>query len=210
MQTAYAYPELVSRMVLVASGGLGESVGLTLRAATLPGVEWLLPLAFNRFGARLTQQLGRHLTDPRMVTYQELAYSYAMLADPAGRRAFVSLIRSVIDWKGQRIDATRRLHLAEEVPMMVVWGDADVILPIGHGIRAARDLPVDRFEVFEGAGHFPHLEYADRFLDVFEEFLRESPPASNSHRNLAEHIRKAMHASDPAVRLPKTSRPGAA
>jgi pimeloyl-ACP methyl ester carboxylesterase len=210
MQTAYAYPELVSRMVLVASGGLGESVGLALRAATLPGVEWLLPLAFNRFGARVTRQLGRHLTDPRMVTFQELAYSYAMLADPAARRAFVSLIRSVIDWNGQRIDATRRLHLAEDVPMMVVWGDADVILPIGHGIRAARDLPVDRFEVFEGAGHFPHLEQADRFLEVFDEFLRESPPAANSHRHLAEQIRMAMHASDPAVRLPTKATPGVA
>jgi len=210
MQTAYAYPELVSRMVLVASGGLGASVGMALRAATLPGAEWVLPLAFNRFGARVTRQLGRHLTDPRMVTFKELAHSYAMLADPAGRRAFVSLIRSVIDWNGQRIDATRRLHLAEDVPMMIVWGDADVILPIGHGIRAARDLPVDRFEVFQGAGHFPHLEQADRFLEVFEEFLAECPPASNSHRHLAEQIRMAMHASDPAVRLPRKAGTGAA
>ena len=202
MQTAYAYPELVGRMVLVASGGLGESVGLPLRAATLPGAEWVLPLAFNRFGAKITKTLARFVTDPRLVTVQELAWSYATLADPAARRAFVTIIRGVADWKGQRIDASRRLHLAEEVPTMVVWGDADLLIPIGHGRRAAADLPVDRFEVFEDAGHFPHLERPDEFLAVLHDFLRDTRPASNTHANLAGYIREAMRDSDSDVRLP--------
>ena len=206
MQTAYAYPELVGRMVLVASGGLGESVGLPLRAATLPGAEWVLPLAFNRFGARITSLLARMITDPRMITLHELAYSYATLADPAARRAFVTIIRGVADWNGQRIDATRRLHLAEEVPTMIVWGDADLIIPIGHGRRAAADLPVDRFEVFEDAGHFPHLERPEDFVRVLFEFLRETRPAANSHANLAGYIREAMRGSDSDVRVPAPSR----
>ena len=137
-----------------------------------------------------------------MTTVQELAWSYATLADPAARRAFVTIIRGVADWNGQRIDATRRLHLAEEVPTMVVWGDADLIIPIGHGRRAAADLPVDRFEVFEGAGHFPHLERPDDFLAVLEDFLRDTRPATNSHANLAGYIREAMRLSDSDVRVP--------
>ena len=202
MQTAYAYPELVGRMVLVASGGLGESVGLALRAATLPGAEWVLPLAFNRLGARLTRLVPRLATDPRLTTVAELAHSYATLADPAARRAFVTTVRGVIDWSGQRIDATRRLTLAEEVPTMLVWGDADLLIPIGHGRRAAQQLPVDRFEVMEGAGHFPHLEQPDAFLDAFDEFVRDTRPADNDHAHLAGRIREAMRDSDPTVRLP--------
>lgn len=202
MQTAYAYPELVGRMVLVASGGLGESVGLALRAATLPGAEWVLPIAFNRFGARVTKLLAQFVTSPGLVTLHELAYSYATLADPAARRAFVTIIRGVIDWDGQRIDATRRLHLAEEVPTMIVWGDADLIIPIGHGRRAAADLPVDRFEVFEGAGHFPHLERPRQFLSVLDDFMLDTQPAANSHAILAGQIREAMRASNADVRIP--------
>lgn len=205
MQTAYAYPELVGRMVLVASGGLGESVGLALRLATLPGVEWLLPLAFNRFGRQVTEVIARQVTDPRLTTVQEIAYSYATLADAESRRAFVSLIRGVIDWNGQRINASSRMHLAEEVPTMVVWGDSDLIIPINHGHRAARDLPVDRFEVFEGAGHFPHLEERDRFLTVLREFLAAHPAAANTHGNLARSIRESMHESDAAVRIPTSA-----
>ena len=172
MQIAYAYPELVGRMVLIASGGLGESVGLALRTATLPGAEWVLPIAFNRFGATLTRWLAdRTSRQRRLATLHELANSYATLADPAARRAFVSLIRGVVDWTGQRINATSRLHLAEDVPTLVLWGDADLIIPIGHAHRAAAESPVDRFEVFEGAGHFPHLDDPDRFARVLRDFI---------------------------------------
>jgi pimeloyl-ACP methyl ester carboxylesterase len=204
MQTAYAYPELVGRMVLIASGGLGETVGVALRAAALPGAEWVLPLAFNRYGARITGWVARHTRDARLATIHELAWSYATLADPAARRAFVALIRGVVDWTGQRINARTRLHLAEQVPMLVVWGDADLIIPIGHARRAAAELPVDRFEVFEGAGHFPHLEEPDRFLGIVEDFLHTTASADNTHGQLARAIREELHASDATVRVPGT------
>ena len=44
MQLAYQFPERVERLALVSSGGLGNEVGLVLRAATLPGAEWVLPV----------------------------------------------------------------------------------------------------------------------------------------------------------------------
>src|ERR671910_2554457 len=39
MQVAYQFPELVGRLVLVSSGGLGREVRLFLRAVTLAGPE---------------------------------------------------------------------------------------------------------------------------------------------------------------------------
>ena len=44
MQFAYQFPDPLERLVLVDSGGLGEEVSLMLRAATLPGAEFVLPL----------------------------------------------------------------------------------------------------------------------------------------------------------------------
>src|SRR5437016_5616565 len=44
MQFAYQFPELCERLVLVSSGGLGGDVHFLLRAATLPGSEFVLPL----------------------------------------------------------------------------------------------------------------------------------------------------------------------
>ncbi len=84
---------------------------------------------------------------------------------------------------------------------MIVWGDGDLIIPIGHGHRAAADLPVDRFEIFEGAGHFPHLEEPERFTAVLDEFLGRHPAADNTHGHLARSIRESMADSDPEVRV---------
>src|SRR4051795_12115349 len=44
MQLAYQFPERVERLALVGSGGLGREVNIMLRAATLPGSEYVLPL----------------------------------------------------------------------------------------------------------------------------------------------------------------------
>src|SRR5438270_7920750 len=44
MQFAYQFPERCERLVLVSSGGLGREVNFLLRAATLPGSEWVIPL----------------------------------------------------------------------------------------------------------------------------------------------------------------------
>ena len=52
MQLAYQFPERVERLALVSSGGLGKEVGLVLRAATLPGAEWVLPLHHQACGPR--------------------------------------------------------------------------------------------------------------------------------------------------------------
>src|SRR5256885_2175523 len=44
MQLAYQFPERCDRLVLVSSGGLGREVHPLLRAAALPGAEFVLPL----------------------------------------------------------------------------------------------------------------------------------------------------------------------
>src|ERR687886_1982522 len=44
LQFAYQFPERCERLVLVSSGGLGREVHLLLRAASLPGAEYVLPL----------------------------------------------------------------------------------------------------------------------------------------------------------------------
>src|ERR671923_786841 len=48
MQFAYQFPERSERLVLVSSGGLGREVGLALRAAALPGADYVLPALTSR------------------------------------------------------------------------------------------------------------------------------------------------------------------
>ena len=60
---------------------------------------------------------------------------------------------------------------------MIVWGDRDPIIPVKHGLAAHELVPSSRLELFEGAGHFPHLDEPQRFLDVLLDFIETTEPA---------------------------------
>src|SRR5215218_7590117 len=180
MQLAYQFPERCERLVLVDSGGLGRDLNLLLRAATLPLSEVVLPLLAStrlldagRSIGRLFGRLGlRAGTD-----VAELARGHASLADPEARAAFVHTLRTIVDPLGQRVSATDRLYLAENIPFLIIWGERDPIIPVEHGLAAHELVPTSRLELFEGAGHFPHLDEPQRFLDVLLDFIETTEPA---------------------------------
>ncbi len=65
MQLAYQHPELCERLVLVGSGGLGREVSWMLRALTLPGAEYVMPVLFPRFARRGGEKVVRVLPRSR-------------------------------------------------------------------------------------------------------------------------------------------------
>jgi pimeloyl-ACP methyl ester carboxylesterase len=181
MQLAYQYPDRCERLVLVASGGLGQEVALLLRALTLPGAEHLLPIACNGrvrdAGNAVTGLLERIGLRPVPV-FAEMWRSFASLSDGEAREAFSHTLRAVVDLHGQRVSATDRLYLAADVPTLIAWGDRDPIIPIAHGIAAHEAIPGSRFEIFEGCGHYPHCEQPDRFAELLVDFIQTTAPVA--------------------------------
>jgi pimeloyl-ACP methyl ester carboxylesterase len=186
MQFAYQYPERCERLVLVSSGGLGDEVNLLLRALTLPGVEYALPLLCARqlhdAGSAIAGFVGRFgVHPPPQLT--EIWASYGSLADDETRAAFVHTLRAVVDFSGQRVSAKNRLHLASQVPTLIVWGDRDAIIPVHHAHVTHELLPGSRLEIFEGVGHFPHCERPERFAALIAEFIASTPRARSTTPN---------------------------
>ena len=199
MQFAYQFPDRVERLVLVDSGGLGEEVSFALRAATLPGAEFVLPLMFSPItrtvGRAVGWVLGR-LGGRATADVRGLAEGLDSLGNSDARRAFVHTARSVIDPKGQRIDARDRLYLAEAVPTMFIWGAEDPIIPLAHGRRAHELMPHSRLEVFPGAGHFPFNDDPERFVEVLTDFIASTRPADHSEERTATLLRRGRGRSE--------------
>jgi len=180
MQLAYQFPERCERLVLVDSGGLGREVNVLLRAATLPLSEVVLPvLASTRIldAGRTVSRLFGRLGIRAGTDVAELAKGHASLADAEARAAFVHTLRTIVDPGGQRVNASDRLYLAQNVPFMLVWGERDPIIPVEHGRTAHELVPSSRLEIFEHAGHFPHVDDPQRFLDVLLDFIDSTEPA---------------------------------
>lgn len=192
MQFAYQFPERCERLVLVSSGGLGDEVHALLRAATLPGSEFVLPfvahprtvtaaLLVPRALGRLGLRTGPDLT--------EMARGYQSLSTAEARNAFLHTVRAVIDPTGQRINASDRLYLASHIPSMIIWGQRDRIIPVEHAYAAHRGMPGSRLEIFDQAGHFPQLNDPPRFARVLEEFIDHTRPAKLTADSMHELVR---------------------
>jgi len=179
MQFSYQFPEMVERLVLVSSGGLGLEVSPVLRAAALPGAD-LFIAATASAGQKIGGAVGRGLSKVGMkpaADVAEVARGYGSLAEPERRKAFLATLRSVVGTEGQRVSATDRFYLAEAVPVLIVWGARDPIIPASHGEDAHRALPGSKLEIFDGVGHLPQVEQPSRFITVLEDFLAETEPA---------------------------------
>ncbi|MHC1560503.1 alpha/beta fold hydrolase [Actinomycetospora sp. C-140] len=187
-QFAFQFPQHTSRLVLIDSGGLGREVSPALRAATLPGADWVVPMLSSgplvRWGRRLVDNVPR-LSSP---SASEAGRALASLADPVHRRAFLHTARSVIDAGGQRVRATDRLDLAADLPLLIAWGTADTLIPVDHAHRAHDIVPGSELALFDGAGHFPHCDQPRAFADRLLRFVAEHPPATLDSTDLADRI----------------------
>ena len=191
MQFSYQFPDMVERLALVGSGGLGREVSPLIRSAALPLAEHVLPLLTARplieAGSLVAGLAGRLGFKPG-ADLAEVSRGVASLGDTERRAAFVRTVRSVISPLGQRVTATDRLYLAADLPTLIVWGDRDPIIPVEHGRAAHALLPNSRLEIFEGAGHFPQLDDPLRFAELVTEFVAETDAATHNGKKVRARL----------------------
>jgi pimeloyl-ACP methyl ester carboxylesterase len=189
MQFAYQFPQLVERLVLVAAGGVTKDVNLVLRLASLPmGAEALalLPPALQiagRAAGRVlgSTGLGHDLPDVLRVL--------ADLPEPMASAAFTRTLRAVVDWRGQMVTMLDRCYLTQSVPVQIIWGTDDVVVPISHARMAHAAMPGSQLETFERSGHFPFHDDPDRFIEIVERFIDNTEPAEYDQTALRELLR---------------------
>ena len=77
--------------------------------------------------------------------------------------------------------ASRPTGLSERLdqltlPVLVITGDHDRIVPTKDSIRLAGELPNASLEVISNAGHVPHEEQPQVFMDIVSSFLSKLKP----------------------------------
>jgi pimeloyl-ACP methyl ester carboxylesterase len=112
----------------------------------------------------------------------------ALLADRESRASFLATIDAVINVGGQRVSATDRLHLAGNLPTLIVWGERDRMIPVAHARAAAELIEGCRLDVVPGAGHYPHEDEPERFARTLADFVATTTPTRMTSRELARRL----------------------
>ncbi|UNB50196.1 alpha/beta fold hydrolase [Mycolicibacterium sp. YH-1] len=201
MQFAYQFPQLVDRLILVGAGGVTKDVNVALRIASLPmGSEALaalrLPMVLpalqlvGRVGGALFGKTGVGRDIPNMLRI------LADLPEPTASSAFARTLRAVVDWRGQVVTMLDRCYLTESVPVQLIWGSKDSVIPVSHGRMAHAAMPGSQLEIFEGSGHFPFHDDPDRFVALVETFIDSTAPATHDQEALRNLLRTGVTEAD--------------
>jgi pimeloyl-ACP methyl ester carboxylesterase len=183
LELALHRPELVRKLVLVNSLGLGRpSMQLTYGLITLPRVgeafmkiagdalQWAPARMIRGVAARYagsSADLKRTMDDDYFANLREL------YAADGYQDAYLSTVRSLITPKalfGTDYNLSGRLHEIK-LPVQLIWGADDPLFPVAHAARAHSLIKDSRLAVIEGAGHTPQAERPEEFNRVLDNFL---------------------------------------
>ncbi|HEX8053818.1 MAG TPA: alpha/beta fold hydrolase [Thermoleophilaceae bacterium] len=167
-------PDLVERLGLVAPAGLGKAPPWWWHLIAGYDVAWKTALSIPN---PVTAPLIRHgmtrfldwrlFHDPRQMrdTIDHLVSLHGT------RKSFDLLLsagRCCIDsYTGTLLEDSRAIG----VPLFMVWGEHDGLVPSRHASDFGRIHPNAHVHVFGDCGHYPHIELPSRFNRVLREWL---------------------------------------
>lgn len=167
-ETAVAYPDRVSKLVLVDAAGYPNPTAqmpLGFRLARVPVLNRLLGSSLPR--SIVEKSLRNVYGDPSKVT-PELVDLYFDLAVRAGNReALVKRFEQAPSGAGE--ERIRSLS----VPTLILWGSLDRLIPPEHGARFQKDIKGSELVTFEGLGHVPHEEDPAKTVAPVLAFLKQ-------------------------------------
>lgn len=162
-------PERLSRLVLIAGAGMPcmpRHIGL----ARIPmlGRIWVRALparSMVRYALKLAVYDRNTITASQVEAYAE------PLTGKEARNALKKTVRQLLSLD---MDAIIERYPELEVPTLLLWGEADRVVPLWVAEELERRLPDARLEVMEECGHIPPEEKPRESLEILMDFLEKT------------------------------------
>lgn len=160
-------------LVLVASAAFPQRLPPFIAAARVPALG-AAALAVLPTHAVVRWILRAIVFEPSIVT-EDMVRGYATpLADPDGRYGVLATARDIVP---ADVDALAARFPELDLPVQLLWGDRDRVVPPWVGLRLLDALPDARLEVLQRCGHLPAEERPLESLACVRTFLeRVGPP----------------------------------
>lgn len=176
LRFALAHPGRTARVVAVAPAGLGQGVPVWWRMLSgqllslrllMAGLEMVPAAIVEAVARQIYLRLVIH--DPTTVdveTLERIAARYRSRRDLEDLYRHGKLLVAELT-SGALLDEVEELA----IPLLVVWGRQDRLIPVTHGRVLAETVPGAILRVLESCGHCPQVERPDLLVPLLISFL---------------------------------------
>ena len=162
-------PERFPKLILLASSGyLRRAKHFPILLSYMPGFYRFIKRQLIRSGG-VEGNLRQVVYDPALIDEEMIqGYSEPFLDKDDVFQGLVKLLRDrEDDLSSQELE---KIHL----PVLLIWGKHDKIVPLSTGKRLHRDLPSSKLVVIDDAGHLLPEEKPEMVCERILEFLKEA------------------------------------
>lgn len=171
MQFALQHPDRVQALILVdaavyAGGGAPSWVRPILKT---PQMDHLGPLIARQIQAQGVEFIKTAWHDPSKITPDVFeGYQKPLQAENWDKALWQLTLASQESGLAERLNELT-------MPILVITGDDDRIVPTEQSVRLSSELPNASLEMIKQSGHLPHEEKPAEFMQAVTEFLSTLP-----------------------------------
>ena len=152
-----------------------------VKAIALAGSMGLIPIgpearsriqagANNQSKEGVAAKFTRVIFDQSLVTPEMVEEEFRINNSPGAKESFAMLGKYIAEKLDD--DVVGEKLAASKLPVLLVWGDQDKVVPLTVGEAAAKLISGSKFLILQGAAHTPYYEKYEEFNAALLEFLK--------------------------------------
>jgi pimeloyl-ACP methyl ester carboxylesterase len=154
-------------LVLIDAGAYPEYIPRHVKIFSIPLLGWLaIKLAPPRWAVKSILKIAYF--DNKKITEEQIATYAASIAAPGGCHALLETGRQIIP---QNFDQLIHKCGDLKLPVLIIWGKQDKVIPLVVGEMLDRALPNSVLKVIDRCGHAPQEEQPEQTIALVRDFL---------------------------------------
>lgn len=156
VEMAIISPHIINKLVLI------DAAGVRVEGVKVPDIFMMKPSELTE-NAYHSEEIKRELIDSMD---EEAELETEVLKN---RMATAHLAWSPYFHNPKILNRIHRVTM----PTHIIWGKEDKIFPVQYGEKYNELIPQSTIEIIEEAGHLPHKEKPEQFLNTVKSFLEQ-------------------------------------
>lgn len=150
-----------------------DAMGYPMELPFVLDASRLAPSIVKPFLSRfiIDASLKHIVYDKNSVTDQQVDAYWVPMTKPGGKEAFLKLLQTFDNETLKKLSLEFK-HI--KVPTLIIWGDADPLIPVSHAHKFKNDIPNSQLQIIERTGHIPQEEKPEIVIPLLINFLNKA------------------------------------